>query len=108
MDIEMNNIPDTIFHRVFIWDNLTAHHSAYVHNTVTGRVGPSNFSIVPWPPYHPKYGPIKYKICEVMGKIRLKKEEDWDMNCLEHEIMLAAYQIISFDKSFQHCGYRWN
>jgi hypothetical protein len=38
----------------------------------------------------------------------LKKEEDWDMNCLEHEIMLAAYQIISFDKSFQHCGYRWN
>jgi transposase len=43
---------------VFIWDNLTAHHSAYVHNTVTGCVGPSNFSIVPRPPYHPKYGPI--------------------------------------------------
>jgi hypothetical protein len=73
---------------------------------VTGRAGPSNFSIVRRPPYHPKYGPIKYKICEVMGKIWLKKEEDWDMNRLEHEIMLAAYQIISFDTSFQHCGYR--
>jgi transposase len=107
-DIETNNIPGTDFHRVFIWDNLTAHHSAYVHNTVTGRVGPSNFSIVPRPPFHPKYGPIENKICEVMGKIRLKKEEDWDMNRLELAIMLAAYQIISFDTSFQHCGYRWN
>jgi hypothetical protein len=73
-----------------------------------GRVGPSNFSIVPRPPFHPKYGPIENKICEVMGKIRLKKEEDWDMNRLELAIMLAAYQIISFDTSFQHCGYRWN
>jgi hypothetical protein len=73
---------------------------------ITART--SIFSIVPRPPYHPKYGPNEYKICEVMGKIWLKKEEDWDMNCLEHEIMLAAYQIISFDKSFQHCGYRWN
>ncbi len=88
-DIETNNIPGTDFHWVFIWDNLTAHHSAYVHNTVTGRVGPTNFSIVPRPPYHPKYSPIEYKICKVMGKIWLKKEEDWDMNRLEHEIMLA-------------------
>ena len=43
MDIETNNIPGTDFHRVFIWENLTAHHSAYVHNTVTGCVGPTNF-----------------------------------------------------------------
>jgi hypothetical protein len=28
MDIETNNIPGTDFNRVFIWDNLTAHHSA--------------------------------------------------------------------------------
>jgi hypothetical protein len=28
MDIETNNIPGTDFHWVFIWDNLTAHHSA--------------------------------------------------------------------------------
>jgi hypothetical protein len=108
MDIETNNIPGTNFHRVFIWDNLAAHHSAYVHNTVTNRVGPSIFSIVPQPQYHPKYGPIKYQICEVMGKIWLKKEENWDMNCLEHEIMLAANRIRSFDTTFQHCGYRWN
>ena len=93
---------------MFIWDNLTAHHSAYVHNTVMGCVGPSSFSIVPRPPYHPKYGPIEYKICEVMEKIRLKKEEDWDLNRLEHEITLAANQIKRFEESFIHCGYNWN
>ncbi len=100
MDIETNNIPGTNFHRVFIWDNLTVHHSAYVHNTVTGHVGPTNFSIVPQPQYHPKYDPIECKICEVMGKIRLKKEEDWDMNRLEHEVMLATNQIISLIQRF--------
>jgi hypothetical protein len=43
-----------------------------------------------------------------MEKIWLNKEENWDMNHLEHEIMLAANQIGSFDTTFQHCGYRWN
>jgi hypothetical protein len=61
----MNNIPGTNLHQISIWDNLTADHSAYLHDTVANRVGPSNFSIVPRPPYHPKYGPIEYKTCEV-------------------------------------------
>ena len=107
-DIETNNIPGTDFHRIFMWDNLAAHHSRYVHNTVANRVGPSNFSIVPRPPYNPKYGSIEYKICEVMEKIRLKKEEDWDLNRLEQEIMIAANQIERFDETFIHCGYQWN
>ena len=68
-DIETNHIPGTNLHSILIWDNLAAHHSRYLHNTVANRVGPSNFSIIPWPPYHPKYGPIEYKICEVMEKI---------------------------------------
>ena len=84
------------------------HHSVYVHNLVTNRVGPSNFSIVPRPRYHPKYGPIEYKICEVMERIWLKKEDDWDVNRLEQEIMIAANQIENFDTTFQHCGYKWN
>jgi hypothetical protein len=95
-DIETNNIPGTDFHRILIWDNPAAHLSAYVNNTVTGCAGLSNFSIVPRPLYHPKYGPIKYKICEVMEKIRFKKEDDWDMNRLEQEIKMAAHQIKRF------------
>jgi hypothetical protein len=39
-----------------------------------------------------------------MGKIRLKKEEDWDMSRLEQEIMHAANQIISFDTRFSTAG----
>ena len=75
-DIETNNIPRTDFHWIFIWDNLAAHHSQYVHNTVTGRVGPSHFTIVPRPPYYPKYGPIKYTIYKVMEKIWLKRKSN--------------------------------
>jgi hypothetical protein len=68
MNIEKNNIPGTDFHWVFIWDNLTVHYSAYVHNTVTGHVGSTNFSIVSWPPFHSKYGRIEYKILEGGGR----------------------------------------
>ncbi len=77
---------------------------------VTGHVGPSNFSIVlPQQPYHSKYGPIEYKICKVMEKIWLRKEEtSWDMNRLEQEISLAANQIKRFKEMFIHCGYQWN
>ena len=75
-DIETNHIPGTNLHSILFCDNLAKHHSRYLHNTMANQVGPSNFSIIPWPPYHPKYGPIEYKICEAMEKIRLKKEED--------------------------------
>jgi hypothetical protein len=85
-----------------------AHHSAYVHSTMTNRDGASQFSIVAQSPCHPKYGPIEYKICEVMEKIRLKKEEDWNMNRFEYEIALTAHQIERFDETFTHCGYQWN
>jgi hypothetical protein len=107
--IETNNIPGTDFHRLFIWDNLAAHLSAYVHNTVTGCVGgPSNFSIVPRPPYYLKHGPIEYQICEVTEKIQLKKEDNGDMNQLEHEIKMAAHQVKGFDETIIHCEYIWN
>ncbi len=43
-----------------------------------------------------------------MEKIWLKKEEQWDMNQLEQEILIAANQIKTFDYTFVHCGYVWN
>jgi hypothetical protein len=107
-DIETNNIPGTNLHWIFIRDSLMVHHSMYVHSAVTNRDGLSQISILPRPPHHPKYGPIEYKICEVMEKIRLKKVEDWNMNRLEHEIALAAHQIERFDETFTQCGYQWN
>jgi hypothetical protein len=38
-DIKANGIDGMDDHRVFLWDNLSAHHSAYVHKTVTNRTG---------------------------------------------------------------------
>lgn len=104
-DIEQNRIPGTDDHRVFLWDNLRAHHSAYVNQTVTGREGPCQFTIVPRPPYQPKYGPIEYKICDLTHDVRYKKESQWNLARLEQEVRRAAQRIGPFDTTFQHCGY---
>jgi hypothetical protein len=66
-------VTNTDAHRVFTWDNLTSHHSAYVTQTVVGRPEPCGFSIVPCPPCMPKYGPTKHKICDLTHVIRLRK-----------------------------------
>jgi len=94
-------------HRIFIWDNLAAHHSAYVHQMVTGREDPRRFSIIARPQYHPKYGPIEYKICALTSILRKRKEPHWTMQMLENEIYQAAASIETFDSTFVHCGYRW-
>ena len=79
-DIETNPVVGfgTDDHRVFLWDNLNSHHSAYVIQTVTGRIGPSQFSIVPRPPYQPKYGPIEYKICDLTHDVSRHKGDRWN------------------------------
>ena len=106
-DIETNPIPQTDEDRIFIWDNLISHHSAYVHQIVTGRPGPRRFSIVARPQYHPKIAPIEYKICDLTNADGKEKEEDWDMATLEQEIARHANLIGPFDSTFHHCGYRW-
>ena len=100
-DTEVNGIADTDDNRVFIWDNLAAHHCAYVHATVTARAGPRRL-----PPYHPKFGPIEYKICDITQQIKLETKPDWDIAELEQQIMALAMRIGPFDSTFLHCGYR--
>ena len=106
-EIEQFGVQGTDDHRIFIWDNLSAHHSAYVHQTVRGRNGPCQFSIVARPQYHPKFGPIEYKICELTNILRMRKQPNWTMQTLENEIYAAAASIETFDSTFVHCGYRW-
>ena len=106
-EIEQFGVEGTDDHRIFIWDNLAAHHSAYVHRTVPGHEGPRWFSIIARPQYHPKYGPIEYKICEVTSILRKRKKPHWTMQTLENEIYQAAASIETFDSTFVHCGYRW-
>jgi hypothetical protein len=79
----------------------------YVHQTVTGRAGPLQFSIVACPQYHPKFGPIEYKICELTNMLRMRKEPTWTMQMLENAIYQAAASIKTFNSTFVHCGYQW-
>jgi hypothetical protein len=107
-DIETNRIPDTDDHRVFLWDNLRSHLSPIVVQTVEGRHGPCRFSILPRPPYQPKYGPIEYKICDLVSQIRREAQPDWNTDILEQAILRIAGQIGmngSVDNTFEHCGY---
>ena len=106
-EIEQFGVQGTDDHRIFIWDNLVAHHSAYVHQTVRGRDTPCRFSIVACPQYHPKFGPIEYKICKLTNILRMRKQPNWTMQMLENEIYAAAASIKTFDLTFVHCGYRW-
>jgi hypothetical protein len=91
---------------IFLWDNLAAHHSPYVHQTVTGHAGPCQFSIVACLQYHPKFGPIEYNICELTNVLPMKKEATWTMQELENPIYQAAASIETFDSTFVHCGYQ--
>lgn len=109
-DIETNQIqqfPLTDIHRILLWDNLNSHHSTYVNTTVTARQGPCQFSIVPRPPYQPKYGPIEYKICDLTHEVSMNKHSTWDTARLEREVHRAARRIGPFDSTFYHCGYRY-
>ena len=106
-DIEVNGIAVTNDNCIFIWDNLSAHHCAYVYTTVTARAGPCCFYIVPRPPDHPKFGPIEYKICDITQQIKLETRPDWNIAELEQQIMALAMRIGLFDSRFLHCGYCW-
>ncbi len=106
-DIKVNGIAGTDNACIFIWDNLAAHHSAYVHATVMVRAGPRRFYIVLRPPYHPKFGPIEYKICDMTQQIKPKTEPDWDIAKVKQQIMTLTMTISPFDTAFIHCGYQW-
>jgi hypothetical protein len=107
LEIEQFGVPVMDDHCIFLWDNLAAHHSTYVHQMVTGRAGPRQFNIVARPQYHPKFGPIEYNIFELENIIRMKKEPTWTMQELENAIYQAAASIETFDSTFVHCGNQW-
>ena len=105
-DIEENGHAGTDDHRIFLWDNLNSHNSAYVHQTVVGREGARRFNIIARPPYHPQYGPIEYAICEINTILKLSVKDTWDTDTLEVEVMRAVHSISQFNNTFEHCGYK--
>ena len=114
-DIETNPVPailsDIDEDRKFLWDNLRAHMAPIVVQTVEVRPPGSNttFSYIPRPPYQPKYGPIEYKICDLIAAVGKKSTPDWTLANLEQALREEAQGISrgnpSFDNTFDHCGY---
>eukprot|EP00536_Pseudo-nitzschia_multiseries_P017123 jgi/Psemu1/49423/gm1.49423_g len=91
--------------RVFLWDNLSSHYSLIVYETVMGRVGLTRFDILPRLAYQPKYGPIKYVICQLLNCMKVNVTGELDLNQLEQQILVSAAAIGPFDATFAHCGY---
>jgi hypothetical protein len=92
-------------HRVYLWDNLNSHLSPLIAQTLYGHIGDCRFTSVPRPPYQPKYGPIEYKICDLVHQLQIESKPEWDTATLEQEIYAAATRIGGFDATFDHCGY---
>jgi hypothetical protein len=107
VDMEEFGIPGTVDQRFFVWNSSHVLNTAYVHATVTERVGPRMFSILRRPPYHSKCSPIWCKILELTDMIRMQKSHDWTMDHLENEIHRSASLMTNFDSTLMHCGYKW-
>jgi hypothetical protein len=92
-------------HRVYLWDNLNSHLAPLIAQTLYGHIGECRFTSVQRPPYQPKYGPIEYKICDLIHQLQVESRPDWDTATLEREVFAAAARIGGFDATFNHCGY---
>jgi transposase len=90
--LEMSNLQNDQ-HRVLLWDNLRAHQTALVYNTVYGRPTPNVFSIIPRPPYQPKYGPTEYHFAELSARLKQRVQPDWDRNKLKLEIQNVLSEL---------------
>ena len=100
---------DTDDRRVFLWDNLNSHLSHLVTQVVEARGdGPTIFTSVPRPPYQPKYGPIEYTICDLVGHLAIDAQANWTTALLEVKIREASQQIKGIWNNFDFCGYPFN
>ena len=61
--------------------------------------------LLPRPAYQPKYGPIEYKICDLIQNIIYKSQRQMSIDEMEQSIVQSSTKIGSFDITFDHCGY---
>jgi hypothetical protein len=75
-ELEATNLPVDM-ERVLLWDNLRAHLTGLVYNTVYGRASPNQFSFIPRPPYQTKYGPTEYHFAELSAELQRRVKPGW-------------------------------
>lgn len=96
--------------RIFLWDNLSAHLTALVHNTLEMRETREEHSFVsiPRPPYRPRFAPIEYIICQIANELSLREHRAWDLNTLEqetHNVCMTVGNNGAADRTWHHIGY---
>ena len=97
-------------HRVILWDNLYVHNTPGLHQIIEGRnyrrpLGPTKFHIINRPPYQAKYGPVEYKICNIVEHVQLHALPEWNDRDMEKAVLDAVARISNVDGTFAHCGY---
>ena len=96
--------------KIFMWDNLSAHLTPVVTNTLELRPTREQyqFSSLPRPPYQAKWAPVEYVICQIANILSNKVVANWTEQTLSMELhnacMTVGYEG-KFDNTFAHCGY---
>ena len=85
----------------FMWDNLAAHHSPLVLNSVYA----AGHRILPRPPYRPVDAPIEYVIHSVEAELSRQIYHMDSDDQLEQKLYKIVRDLTGFDEYFRHCGY---
>ena len=85
----------------FIWDNLLAHHSAMVVNTVYS----AGHRIIPRPPYRPFDGPVEFAINTIEQELSRRISHVTTDAQLYTEVQNIVIGLRNLGNYFRHCGY---
>lgn len=83
-------IAGTDEYQMILWDNLRVHMTLMVYRTIEARDGPYRFLILPRLAYQPKYGPIEYKICDLLLYMQCIIDGEMNLDQMEHAIISSA------------------
>ena len=89
-----------------ISDEMEAHMSPIIYQTIEAQDGPCCYSILPRPDYQPKHGPIQYKICDLLLHIQYNTNGEMNLDQTEQAIVSSSSAATGpFDSTFDHCGH---
>ena len=94
--------------RYVLWDNLTAHMTGLVIATVEMRDSrpQHSFTVVPRPPYQPKYAPVEYIFCEISMRLQQLVRPNWtliDLRMAIEQILVTIGRDCKLNRTFRHC-----
>lgn len=73
-----------------------------MYQKIEGRGDLNRFIILPWPAYQPNYGPIEYKICDVILNIQYDTKGKMLLDKMEQAISMSAAKIGPCNLTFDH------